>query len=177
MDDETPPVRRLTLRRKDVILTDHVARTGDGTAISVQLIHQQNRIAAERSAAKSGDAPLPGQAPRPTAIPFHPRKAPAQPEGGALAPVDDETISIHGMLRANQAAATQAEPELIAMPAPRRSRRRQDFAIILGAAAGAFGILVAVFRHDSQMIALGMFVIVFAIVILAWIMFGVMDRY
>jgi hypothetical protein len=177
MDDETPPVRRLTLKPKDIIPTDQVARTGDGTAISVQLIHQQNRIAAERSAARSGDAPLPGAAPRPTAIPFHPRKGPAQPAIESLAPADEEKISIHEMLRANEAAASEAGPELIAMPVPRKSRRRQDFAIVLGAAACATGILAAVFRHDSQMVALGMFVIVFATVILAWIMFGVMDRY
>ena len=49
MADEKPSTKHLVLKPKEIIPTDRLSRTGDGTAISVQLIHEQNRIAEERS--------------------------------------------------------------------------------------------------------------------------------
>jgi hypothetical protein len=88
----------------------------------------------------------------------------------------DGVIDVSDMMRANLLAANEREG-LIAMPKPRRSRRRQDFMLILGLGAAATGVLMLIFRSDAQIIGLGMFAIVFLTVILAWIMFGVMDKY
>jgi hypothetical protein len=63
MDDELPPKRRLSLKPREVEPVDKVARAGDGTAISVKLIHRENQLAAERPPASwQGDlmTPPPG---------------------------------------------------------------------------------------------------------------------
>jgi hypothetical protein len=177
MEDEKPPVRRLTLKPKEVIPTDQVARPGDGTAISVQLMHRENKLADDKREGVEPDseAPYPGAAPSPAAVPFQPAPADAEP-GETPQPPADEPMEVGDMLRANQMAANEAEG-LIAMPPPRRSRRRQDFMVLLGLAAGATAVLMVVFRQDEQVMALGMFAIVFLTVILAWVMFGIMDKY
>jgi hypothetical protein len=169
MDEEKPPVRRLALKPKDVVPTEVAARPGDGTAISVDLIHRQNQIAAAR-----GKLPAsPENDPFAEASDlFRPKPAAPPPSQGT-----EPGVSIEGMLRQNLEAAKDTEPELIAMPAPRKSRRRRDFALVLACAAASAGVLSLVFRHDLQMVGLGMFIIVFSTVICAWIMYGVMDRY
>jgi hypothetical protein len=47
-DDDKPSGRKLVLKPREVTRTDPSARPGDGTEISVALIHRQNRIAEER---------------------------------------------------------------------------------------------------------------------------------
>ncbi|HEY5227698.1 MAG TPA: hypothetical protein VIJ19_04100, partial [Opitutaceae bacterium] len=113
------------------------------------------------------------------AIPFKtaPAERAAEPAPMDPAQSEEDQISIHRMLRANEMAARMAEPELIPMPKPRRSRRMRDFGFLVGAAAVAVGGLLLVFRHDREMVALAMFIVVFVAVILAWVIFGVMDRY
>jgi hypothetical protein len=177
MDDETPPARRLTLKPKEVIPTDQIARPGDGTAISVQLMHRANKLADDKRAGIEPDmaAAHPGSVPQAASTPLQPE--PEAPAPAALPETPpDEVIDVSDMLRANQLAANDREG-LIAMPKPRRSRRRQDFALILGIGAAATGVLMVVFRADTQIVAMGMFAIVFLTVILAWVMFGVMDKY
>jgi hypothetical protein len=178
MEDQ-PQKRRLSLKPKDVEPVDKVARPGDGTAISVKLIHRENQLAADRPPGSwQGDLMTP-----PTEegdieagpSPFKPKE---------ITPMDlpsgrsgEDAISVPKMLHRNQAAAAASAPELIAMPVRRRSRRHRDFMVLLGCAAISFGALALIFRQDRQMVALGLFGIVFATVILAWIMYGVMDRY
>ena len=41
-DDATPPVRKLVLKPKEITPTDQVSRLGDGTEISIRLMHKQN---------------------------------------------------------------------------------------------------------------------------------------
>jgi hypothetical protein len=181
MDDEQPPVRRLKLKAKDVVPTDKVARAGDGSAISVQLMHRLNKLAEDKAAGREpeGDAPHPGSPPRLTAIPFRPRRG--VPELGPPADVTpaeeapaDESITVQDMLRV---AAQQSEPELIAMPKAQRSRRYKDFGIVLAGAGGATAVLLAFFRHEPEMLALGFFGIAFTTMVLGWIIFGAMDKY
>jgi hypothetical protein len=169
MDEEKPPARRLVLKPKDIVVTEVAARPGDGTAISVDLIHRQNQIAAAR-----GKLPAsPENDPFAEASDlFRPKPAAAPPSQG-----EEPEVSIPGMLLQNAEAVRETEPELIAMPKPRKSRRRRDFALVLACGATSAGVLGLVFRHDLQMVGLGMFVIVFSTVICAWIMYGVMDRY
>jgi hypothetical protein len=177
MDDETPPVRRLTLKPKEVIPTDPVARSGDGTAISVQLMHRENKLADDKRAGIEPDmaAAHPGSAPEAaSSLSQHEPEVPAS-TGMPEAPADG-VIDVSDMMRANLLAANEREG-LIAMPKPRRSRRRQDFAVILGLGAAATIVLMVLFKSDAQIVAMGMFAIVFLTVILAWIMFGVMDKY
>jgi hypothetical protein len=179
MDDEKPPKRRLSLKQKDVEPVDKVARPGDGTAISVKLIHRENQLAADRPPGSwQGDLMTPPDVEghiEAGPSPFKPKEiSPMDPPSG---PGGEDAISVAKMLHRNQAAAAASTPELIAMPVRRRSRRHRDFIVLLSCAALSFGALALIFRQDRQMVALGLFGIVFATVILAWIMYGVMDRY
>jgi hypothetical protein len=179
MEDELPPKRRLSLKPKEVEPVDKVARPGDGTAISVKLIHRENQLAAERPPSSwQGDLMTPPDAEEQLEAgpsPFKPKEI--TPMDQPAGPGGEDAISVAKMLHRNQAAAAASTPELIAMPPRRRSRRHRDFMVLLGCAALAFGALAVVFREDRQMVALGVFGIVFATVILAWVMYGVMDRY
>lgn len=176
--DEQPPIRRLVLRQKDVEPLDKAARPGDGTAISVKLIHRENSLAADRAV---------------DAWPTAPAQPANEDDSGAGAPIfrqkeitpldppsragDEASISVSGMLEANRLASRASEPELIAMPPRRRSRRNRDFVVLITSAILSVGALAAVFREDRQMVALALFGIVFLTVILAWVMYGIMDRY
>ena len=153
MDDDKPIGRRLVLRPKVITPTEERSLPGDGTAISVALIHRENQLAQERAARPAGEG----------------RPAPA--------PDDDSAIRVRDMLRQNHAAPGGSGPELIAMPVRRRSRRNRDFAVLLAVAIGASGALALVFRDDGRVIALALSGIAFVALILAWILFGVMDNY
>jgi hypothetical protein len=175
MDDEKPQVRRLTLKPKEIVHTETVARTGDGTAISVKLMHLENRNAETKPADTDG-VRFAAAEPRPKPIPFKARHPGEDPEPDApFVEETDDTISVHDILQENRLAA--AEPEIIAMPVHRRSRRNRDFVLIVGTAAAVTGILAFVFRENRELVGLGMFIVVFMTVVLAWIMYGVMDRY
>jgi hypothetical protein len=152
MDEETPPVRRLALKPKeDVAPTDPAARTGDGTAISVKLMHEVNWIAANKAAVPPRD-------------PF-------------LAPKDGEAISVHEMLQENLDATAEIDQGPIALPAPRRSRRTRDMLLVLACAGAASATLAFVFRANPQVMGLGLLAVGFGTAIMAWILYGVMDHY
>jgi hypothetical protein len=174
MDDPPPPKHRLALKPREVDPVDKVARTGDGTAISVQLIHKLNQQAADR---KPGDTLQPPAAGELEGDPSIFRQRTVEPLDPPSAAGDEEAISVQGMLHRNHSAAIDTGPELIAMPARRRSRRHRDFMLLLAAATLAIGVLGVVFRQDRQIVALALFGIVFTTVILAWVMYGIMDRY
>jgi hypothetical protein len=179
MEDEKPPTRRLVLKQKDVDPVDTVARPGDGTAISVRLIHLQNRNAAERApgtwlADAAQDPPGSDAGDGGSSI-FRPKEI--TPIDLPSQAGDEEAISVSGMLESNRAAAHALEPELIAMPPRRKSRRNRDFMLLIACALLSVGSLAVVFREDRQIVALSLFGIVFLTVILAWVMYGVMDRY
>jgi hypothetical protein len=176
MEDEPPPVRRLVLKQRDVDPVDKVSRPGDGTAISVRLIHLENKQAADRPAG-SWPSEVPQRLPdtEGTSPVFKQKEfAPIDPPSPAG---DESAISVSGMLRANRAAAVNSGPELIAMPVRRKSRRHRDFIVLVSCAILAIGGLAATFRHDMQVVSLALFGIVFLTVILSWIMYGVRDRY
>jgi hypothetical protein len=176
---ETPPPKsRLVLKPREVEAVDKVARPGDGTAISVKLIHRENQISADKGSGHwSGDLMTPPEAFEPEDLPsvFKPKEI--TPMDRPSGPGGEEAISVPGMLHRNHAAAMNSGPELIAMPVKRRSRRNRDFLLLLGGALLSVGVLALVFRDDRQMVALSLFGIVFTTVILSWVMYGVMDRY
>jgi hypothetical protein len=178
MDDENPPVRRFKLKTREVEPVDKVARPGDGTAISVRLIHLQNNVAAERPARSPGDADT--QAPSGQdaegASPIFKQKEFVRVDPPAVAG-DEHAISVEQILLRNRAAAHARESDLIAMPLPRRSRRHRDFLIVLSIAGVSAGILAFVFRESMQIVGLALLGIVFLTAILAWVIYGIMDRY
>jgi hypothetical protein len=177
MDDENPPIRRLTLKSREIVPTDTVAFSGDGTATKVRPMHGDNGLGGERltESEPDSDPPFPGALPRPRPIPFHFRHELKDLEKESESSSDD-SFGVEERLRENLLVEQESE-ELLTMPAPRRSRRRQDFALILGVAAAATGVLILIFRDDSRMEAIGMCVIVLLTVVLAWVMFGVLDGY
>lgn len=179
MDDEKPPVRRLGLKPREVILTDTVSRTGDGTEISIPLMLMENQLAEARLAREGPrirSEPATAAAESPGEPSVFKQKEIVHTDQPAL-PGDEEAIAVDDILRQNHAAARASEPELIAMPVRRRSRRSRDFAVILVTAASAAGILATVFRHDLPVIGLALAGIAFATLIFTWILFGVMDKY
>jgi hypothetical protein len=178
MDDPPQPKSRFVLKPRDVEAFDKVARPGDGTAISVKLIHQVNQIAEGKAPGRwSGDLMTPPEEGKLDELPsvFKPKEI--TPMDRPSAASGDEAISVPGMLHRNHAAAVKSEPELIAMPPKRRSRRNRDFLLLVGSALLSVGLLGIIFRDDRQMVALSLFGVVFTTVILAWVMYGIMDRY
>ena len=179
MDDKTPPTRRFVLKPKEVIPTDSVSRPGDGTAVSVRLMHKDNQIAEERLSGAGWEG-------LPKTVPDGPDSAVGSPvfkpkeiahTDSPSFPGDEAAISVQEMLQRNRIALDASSPELIAMPPRRKSRRHRDFAVVLGVAAGSFGLIAAVFRHDLQIVGLAAFGVVFTTAIFAWIIYGVMDHY
>src|ERR1700690_4247031 len=68
MEFEKPDTSHLVLKPKEIVPTDSRALPGDGTAISVRLIHKQNQVAEEKAFKKrrSGSrTPAPGTPPVP----------------------------------------------------------------------------------------------------------------
>lgn len=179
MDDKPPPARRLELKPKDIIPSDSASRPGDGTEISVPLMLRENRLAEARAA---GARPL-GSEPGPPDAGEHP--GPSSPfRAKEITPVDPpspagdpEAIRVDDILRQNRIAAHESEPRLIAMPVRRRSRRNRDFTVILAMAAIIGGGLALVFRQNGQVAALALTGVAFLTLILAWILYGVMDNY
>jgi hypothetical protein len=178
MDDPPQTKSRFVLKPRDVDAVDKVARDGDGTAISVKLMHKVNQIAEGKAPGRwSGDLMTPPEEGGPEELPavFKPKEiTPMDRPSGVTG---EEEISVPGMLQRNHAAAVNAAPDLIAMPPKRRSRRNRDFLMLVGGAFLAVGVLALVFRDDRQMVALSLFGVVFTTVILAWVMYGIMDRY
>jgi hypothetical protein len=178
MDDENPPVRRLQLKPKEVEPVDKVARTGDGTAISVRLMHLQNNLASGRPMQRptGSDGSPPASPDAEGASPIFRQKdfAPTDPPATAG---DENAISVEAILLRNRAAAYERESQLVAMPLPRKSRRHRDFLVVLAGAAISGGILTLVFRDSMQLVGLALLGIVFLTVILGWVIYGIMDRY
>jgi hypothetical protein len=152
MDDDTPPVRRLKLKPNEPQPTEERSLPGDGTALSVPLIHLQNQAAEAKAAEQPREEPPP----------------PAE---------DAEAIRIHDMLRQNLRAQADPRSELIAMPKRTRSRRTRDFWVILGTALVADLILTLAFHRDLRVVALAQAGIWALAAMLLWIIFVVMDKY
>lgn len=179
MDDPPPLKPRLALKAREVDPVDTVARTGDGTEISVKLMHKVNQLAEQRPPGSLMGDPA---APPPAADglegdPSVFRQKEITLTDPPYAVDDEEAISVSGMLHRNHAAAIDSGPKLIAMPVRRRSKRSRDFIVLLSGALLSVGVLGVFFRDDKQMVALALFGIVFLTVILTWVMYGIMDRY
>jgi hypothetical protein len=178
-DDENPPIRRFALKPKDFTPTETAARPGDGTAISVRLMHRQNEIAAERSSLRTGGGSPqcpPGAAGaaggsavlRPKEI--TPTDTPARPGDGTA-------ISVELIHRQNRIAGERLGPEIVALPPKRRSRRTRDFILLVTMASLLVAVLMLQLPRTPGTLVMGLVLITYIAMLLAWVMFGVMDDY
>jgi hypothetical protein len=83
--------------------------------------------------------------------------------------------SVDEMLRANLARQQAAEGELLKPMPPRSNRRRNDYLILAAMINGLFVVNLIIGRPWYDPFLIGLFVM--GNVSLAWVLFGVMDRY
>jgi hypothetical protein len=178
-DDENPPGRRLVLKPKEVERTDSVARPGDGTEISVRLIHLQNKVAEERSSLGHWDglprSPADG-ADEPGRSPLLGFKE-VTPTDPFARPGDGTAVSVALIHRQNRLAAEKRGMEIVAMPPRRRSRRTRDFILIMAAAGSAVTVIMLQLPRTRGTLIMGLIILAYVAAVFAWLMFGVMDDY
>jgi hypothetical protein len=178
MEFEKPKTKHLVLKPKEVVRTDALARPGDGTEISVQLMHQQNVVGDQKAAArkKAGDpfpAPSSGSAP-PLAAAFklkeiNPMDKPSQPG-------DEEAIHVPGILLENRVADEISGWGRIKRWTRRKSKRDRDFIYGVGGLDLVILIVMWVMKDHVAMV-FGLSAITLITSMAAWIMYGVMDDY
>jgi hypothetical protein len=178
-DDETPPVRKLVLKAKDITPTDSAARVGDGTAISVRLMHKVNELAEGGSGLRGTANPELGApaAPPGTASPSPFARKDIDLTDAPAQAADGTAISASLILKQNRMAEERHAPELIAMPPRRRSKRARDFILMEALALLLVAALVLALPTTAGSFIFGLFLFVFVSATLAWIIFGVMDDY
>jgi hypothetical protein len=178
MDEEKPETRHLVLKPKEVVPIDAISRPGDGTTISVQLIHLQNRLAEEKSVGRERAAPGQG-APRTDAAPelppvFKPKElTPMDPPAFAG---DEEAISVPGILLENRIAEDKSGWGRIRHGKGRKSKRNRDFVLVVGGFDLTIAVLMKVMANQITTIY-GLSAILLVTTIFAWVMFVVNDDY
>jgi hypothetical protein len=178
MNDEKPPTKRLVLKPKEFERTDKIARPGDGTEISVQLMHQQNRIGDEKAAAKKRTgAPFlsASNAPMPALPPIFKHKEIAVTDRPAHEG-DEEAIHVPNILVENSVAEQDSGWGRIKRWGRRKSRRDKDFIMVVGGIDLALVILMRV-MHDTVTMVFGISAITLITVMAGWFMYFVMDDY
>jgi hypothetical protein len=179
MDDEKPDTRHLVLKPKVIVPTEERSRPGDGTAISVQLIHRQNQLAEEKSSRKKPrgreQAPPPRAEPAPALSPvFKPREfAPTDPPPRTG---DEEAISVPDILLENRIAEQQSGWWRVKRRKRRKSRRNRDFLLVVGGLDLAIAVLMKAMSNTMSTIY-GVAGITLVTSTVAWIMFVVNDDY
>jgi hypothetical protein len=179
MDDTEPKISRFKLKPREVESSEPLSRPGDGTEISVALIHRQNQLAAERHAAEvPQETSVDGteEEVRSGAVdPFLPKDAGLEEERAESS--EGLAISIKEFLKENREAVRKYSPELIILRARGIPRQHRDFAIVVGIAALVLGPIAFAFRDDSRIVDLTIMCLVFVAALFAWIIYGIMDRY
>lgn len=178
MDDEKPPTKHLVLKPKEIIPIDKLARPGDGSAISVQLIHRQNQLAEERASRRRlGERQDPGAAPDgpPLSPVFKPKDI--VPTDAPAHPGDEEAINVPGILLENRLAEEESGWGRIRHRRRKLvSRRTRDFILGVGSADAAILVIIG-FAHNVVSLIYGISAIALITSTSAWIMFFVMDDY
>jgi hypothetical protein len=180
MDDEKPDTRHLVLKPKEIIPMDKLSRPGDGTAISVQMIHRENRLAEEKLARK------PKRARGPLAPPLTPALVPGLPAGfkprqiDTLNPIsgpdDEEAIHVPDILNENRAAEDRTGWGRLKRLKKRKSKRNRDFIILVGGIDLVIAAAIK-FMPSSVTMIYGLAGITLVTSTFAWIMFVVNDDY
>lgn len=176
MEEEKPNTSHLVLKPKEIVPTDPPSRPGDGTAISVQLFHQQNKLAEERlSGRKRRDQrpAAPARAPEPALPPVFkakeiiPLNAPAFPD-------DDEAIAVPDMLVENKVAEVNSGLADVKHRKWRKSKRDRDFILIVGSLNLGIAALMKVMPGVVTMVY-GLSAITLVTSTFGWIMYVVND--
>jgi hypothetical protein len=178
MDDEKPDTRHLRLKPKDIIPTDGRSSPGDGTAISVRLMHRENQLAEDRSLrGKPGDRRLSlnGGGSSPALPPvFKPKEIVLT--DASVGRDDEEAISVPGILLENRLADQKSGWGRIKRWKKRKSRRDRDFILTVGTIDFAIAILMKVMPGAVTMIY-GIAGITLVTSMTAWVMYVVNDDY
>jgi hypothetical protein len=176
MDDEKPDTRHLRLKPKEIVLTDERSLSGDGRAISVQLIHRENQLAEERLSGKKGRGLTPKRTgPEPVMSPaFKPKEMvpmdqPARPGG-------EEAISVPEILLENRIAEQKSGWGRLKNWKKRKSKRDRDFLLTVGTVDIAIAIMMKVLPGAITMVY-GIAGITLVTSTTAWIMYVVNDDY
>jgi len=177
MDDEKPDTRHLVLKPKEIFPIDNPSRAGDGSAISVQLIHRQNQVAEEKASKgkRRGARPPPG-APTPAQVPPGFKAKEIAPVNRPAHAGDEEAISVPEILIENQIAEVESGLANVKRRKRRRSRRTRDFILVVGGLDLAIVIAMKLMPGVISVI-FGLSAIALLTSMLAWVVFGVMDDY
>lgn len=178
MEDDTPPPRRFVLKPKEVVPTDQPARPGDGTEISVQLIHQQNQVAEQKKTRQWKLPEGPGQSgPITSSVGPHVLKPKdIDPVDKPARENEDEAIRVQQILLENRRAEEASGWGALKRRRARRSRRNRDFFLIVV----PFDIVVAIgmkLMPNMATYIYGSAAIVLVTTVAAWVMYMVMDDY
>lgn len=177
MDDEKPSTKHLVLKPKEIVPTDPPSRPGDGTALSVQLIHEQNRIALEKAEIRrKTKAPFPKPAEAEPAL--HPAFKPKTIDtvNPVARPDDEEAIHIEEMLLQNRHAEERSGWGRVKFWKRRSSKRTRDFLV----GVGSLDVVITAFawwQHDEITFLVAISAMTLVTSIAAWMMFFVMDDY
>jgi hypothetical protein len=179
MEFEKPDTSHLKLKPKEIVPTEERARPGDGSAISVRLIHTQNQVAEEKAAERKkkglppepATLPAPGQALSPV---FRPKEI--TPLDPPAPPGDEDAISVPDILLENRVAEERSGWGRIKNWRKRKSRRLRDFLIIVGGIDLSTAIVMKTMPSTMTMVY-GIACITLVTSMSGWIMFFVMDDY
>lgn len=176
MDDEKPKTRHLVLKPKEIVPTDQKSVPGDGTAISVQLMHRENQLADERAARgrKGGLFRAPPKAE--PALPAAFKRREITPLDPPAAQGEDGVISVPEILLENRIAEEKSGWGRIRRWGRRKSRRTRDFIILVG---GLDAGIIALMRTMPGVVSLvyGLAALTLITSMCGWILFFVMDDY
>jgi hypothetical protein len=176
MEFEKPDTSHLVLKPKEIVPTDSRALPGDGTAISVRLIHKQNQVAEEKASKerRGSRAPAPGKPPVPPPPGFKAieieRVNPTVHTGG------EGAINVPEMLQENRNIEVESGLADVSHPKKRKSRRIRDFILLAGSIDAAIIIYVRVMQNPVAFVY-GIAGVTLVTSTFAWIMFVVMDDY
>lgn len=178
MDDEKPSTKQFVLKQKDIIPIDQPARPGDGTALSVQLIHKMNQVAEEkgRRALKEHED-LRKAPPIVSSVTPHVLKTKdIDPIDKAAHAGDEEAILVPDLLLENRVAEEESGYRAVKPRKRRVSRRNRDFFLILVPVDAA--IIAFMIKYFTVVIfAFGLGALALITSMMTWIMFMVMDDY
>jgi hypothetical protein len=157
MDDEKPDTRHLVLKPKVIDPINSPSRPGDGTAISVRLIHRENLLAEEKRAAGGQSVPRPG-------------------ENAQATPGDPEAISVPEMLLENRNVEVESGLADLKPKKKRKSRRNRDFFLLVGTLDAVIALMMW-WTPDVFTVIYGISGITLVTSMFAWIMYVVNDDY
>jgi hypothetical protein len=180
MEDEKPDTRHLVLKPKVIVPTDSRSLPGDGTAISVQLIHRENRLAEEKAKRKprfgrAAAPPLPAPDPAPVLAPVF-KRAEVKPLDPPSKPGDEEAIHVPEMLLENRVAEDRSGWGRLKRFKGRKSKRNRDFLIVVGGLDLAIAAGIK-FMPGTVTMVYGIAAITLVTSMFGWIMFVVNDDY